>query len=62
MDYSRHGYVYILSHHYEAIDVFKCFVVEMETQLERRVKTLRGERDYEYLYDMFKAFCEEKGV
>ena len=30
-DYSRYGYVYLLSHHYEALDVFKRFVAEVET-------------------------------
>ena len=33
-DYSRYGYVCLLSHRYEALDVFKHFVVEVETQLE----------------------------
>jgi len=33
-DYSQHGYVYLLSHRYEALDMFKCFVIEVETQLE----------------------------
>jgi len=40
-DYSRYGHVYLLPHHYEALDVFKRFVVEVETKLERRVKILR---------------------
>jgi len=61
-DYSRYGYVYLLSHHYEALDVFKHFVVEVETQLERRVKTLRTDRGHEYLSNLFKGFCEEKGI
>jgi len=39
-DYSRYGYVYLLSHCYEALDMFKRFVVEVETKLEPRVKTL----------------------
>jgi len=30
-DYSRYGYVYLLSHRYEALDVFKRFVAEVET-------------------------------
>ena len=33
-DYSRYGYLYLLSHRYEALDVFKHFVVKVETQLE----------------------------
>jgi len=39
-DYSRHRYVHLLSHSYEALDVFKRFVAKVETQLERMVKTL----------------------
>jgi len=48
-DYSRYGYVYLLSRHYEVLDVFKCFVVEVETQLERRVKIFRTDQGPEYL-------------
>jgi len=54
--------VYLLSHHYETLDVFKRFVAEVETQLERRVKILRTDRGHEYLSDMFKEFCEGKGI
>jgi len=61
-DYLRYGYVYLLSHHYEALDVFKCFVAEVETQLERRIKILRTDRGREYLLDMFKEFYEEKEI
>jgi len=61
-DNSRYGYVYLLSHRYEALDVFKRFVAELETQLERRVKILQTDRGHEYLLVMFKEFCEEKGI
>jgi len=54
--------VYLLSHRYEALDVFKHFVVEVEIPLERRVKTLRTNRGREYLSNLFKEFCEEKGI
>jgi len=40
-DYSRYGYVYLLSHRYKALDVFKRYVVVVEIQLEQRVKILR---------------------
>ena len=30
-DYSRYGYVYLLSHRYEALDLFKCFVAAIKT-------------------------------
>ena len=61
-DYSRYGYVYLLSHRYEALDVFKRFIAEVETQLDRRVKTLRTDRGREYLSHVFKKYCEEKGM
>jgi len=32
-DYSRYRYVYLLSRHYEAIEVLKRFVAKVETQL-----------------------------
>jgi len=54
--------VYLLSHRRETLDVFKCFVAEVETKLERRVKTLRTYRSREYLSDMFKGYCDEKGI
>jgi len=43
-NYSRYGYVYLLSHRYETLDAFKRFVVEVETQLELRVKTVQTDR------------------
>jgi len=55
-EYSQHGYVNVLSHRYEALDVFKRFVVEVKTQLERRVQILQTDRDREYLSNMFKEF------
>jgi len=54
--------VYLLSHHYEALDVLKRFVVEVQTQLDRRVKTLRTNYGHEYLSHIFKEFCEEKDI
>ena len=42
--------------------MFKRFIAEVETKLDRRVKTLRTDRGREYLSDMFKGFCEEKGI
>jgi len=61
-DYSRYEYVYLLCYHYKTLDVFKRFVIEVETQLQRRVKILRIDRGREYLSDIFKEFCQEKGI
>ena len=53
--------MYLLSHRYEAFVKFKRFVTEVETRLERKVKTRRTDRGREYLSYMFKEFCVEKG-
>jgi len=50
-DYSRYGYVHVLSHRYQALNLFKCFVAEVKTQVDRGC---------EYLLDMFKEFCKRK--
>ena len=60
-DYSRYGYVYLLSHCHEALDCFKCFVAEVENKHEKGLKTLRTDCGRKYLSNQFKEFCEEKG-
>jgi len=59
-DFQRYGYVYLLSHRHKTLDVFKCFVAEVKTILERRVKTFRTHCGREYLSDVLKGYCEEK--
>ena len=61
-DYSRYGYVYLLSHCHESLDCFKCFVAEVENKHEKGLKTFRTDRRPEYLSNKFKEFCEEKGI
>ncbi|KAK2976358.1 hypothetical protein RJ640_014189 [Escallonia rubra] len=61
-DYTRYGYVYLISHCYEALEYFKRFVAEVENQKEKSLKTLRNDQGREYLLDHFKKFCEEKGI
>ena len=61
-DYLRYGYMYLSSQRYEALDVFKRFLAEAETQLDQRVKTLQTDCAREYLSQMFKHFCKQKGI
>ncbi len=61
-DYSRFGYVYLISHRYEVLDCFKRFLAEVENQQERTLKTLRTDRGREYLSEQFRMLCEEKGI
>ncbi|KAK2989564.1 hypothetical protein RJ640_018326 [Escallonia rubra] len=43
-DYTRYGYVYLISHRYnKALDCFKRFVAEVENQKEKILKTLRSD-------------------
>jgi len=61
-DYSQYRYVHLLCHCYEVLDVFKCFIAEVKTQLKRRVKILWNDRGCEYVSYMFKKFCEGKWI
>ena len=61
-DYTRYGYVLLITHHYEALDFFKRFVAKVENQHEKSLKTLRTYRGREYLSEKFKDLCEEKGI
>jgi len=61
-DYSRYGYVYLVCHRYKALDVFKCFVAEVQAQLEWKVKTLCTDRGCECFSDTFNEFYEDKGI
>jgi len=61
-DYTRYGYVYLLSHRYEVLDCFKRFLAEVENQTEKTLKSFRTDRGREYLSDQFRELCEEKGI
>ena len=47
-DFSRYGYVYLISHKSEALDRFKIFKTEVEKQLEKVLKIVRSDRGGEY--------------
>ena len=61
-DFSRFGHVYLISHKSEALDCFIRYMNEVENQTERKVKTLRTDRGGEYLSDMFKTICNDRGI
>ena len=54
--------MYLLSHRHEAFDMFKRFIIKVETQLQQRVKILRVDQGRKYLSDVFKEFNEGKGI
>ena len=61
-DYSRYGYVYLMTRKSEAFDKFKEFRAEAEKQLDKSIKTLRSDRGGEYLSDEFLGYLIENGI
>ena len=55
-------YVYLLQTKYEALDYFKIYKVEVENQLERKIKRLRSDHGGEYFPKTFDEFYEEHGI
>ena len=58
-DATRFYYVYLLYTKDEALDYFKIYKVEVENQLERKIKRLRSDRGSEYFSNIFDEFYEE---
>ena len=61
-DFTRFGYVYLISHKSEALDCFTQFTRLVENQLSTKIKALRFDHGREYLFEQFKGFCDEKGI
>ena len=47
-DFSRYGYVYLISHKSKALERFKIFKTEVEKQLGKVIKIVRSDRGGEY--------------
>ncbi|KAJ9552489.1 hypothetical protein OSB04_016534 [Centaurea solstitialis] len=61
-DFSRYGYVYLIKHKSETIEVFRTFQNEVENQLNRKIKTLRSDRGGEYLSHEFRDHLRSCGI
>ena len=71
-DFSRYGYLYLIHEKSQSLEVFKSFKVEVENQLNKRIKNVRSDRGGEYYgkYDgsgeqrpgPFAKFLEECGI
>ena len=61
-DFTRYGYVYLISHKFQALNCFIKFMNLVENQLDKKIKALRINRGREYLSDQFKRLCDEKGI
>ena len=60
--FTRYGHVYLISHKFEALECFKRYSRLVENQLNVNIKSLRTDRGREYLCDLFKNYCDVKGI
>ena len=47
-DLSRYGYVYLMHEKSQAIDIFEMFIIEVERQLDKKIKIVRSDQGGEY--------------
>ena len=60
-DCTRYCYVYLLNSKDEAIDAFKQYKIEVENQLNKKIKMIRSDRGREYEFP-FQEICLENGI
>ena len=58
-DCSRFCYIYLIKTKDEVFEKFKFYKVEVENQLDKRIKILRSDRGGEYTSYSLNSFCEE---
>nr|GEV31581.1 hypothetical protein [Tanacetum cinerariifolium] len=61
-DFSRYGYVYMLRHKHEVFETFKVFQKEVENQLCKTIKSLRSDREGEYMSQNFLDHLKDHGI
>nr|GEX29344.1 hypothetical protein [Tanacetum cinerariifolium] len=61
-DFSRYGYVYLLKHKHEVFETFKVFQKEVENQLGKTIKSLRSNREGEYMSQEFLDHVKDHGI
>ena len=47
-DFSRYCYIYLLHEKYQAVDALEVYIIEVERQLDKKVKIIRSYRGGEY--------------
>ena len=60
--YSRYTKVYLLRSKSEADEMFLKYKVEVENQLDWKIKRLRTDRDGKYETNSMIAFCVKNGI
>ena len=57
--FSRYGYLYLIHEKSQSLEVFKSFKVEVENQLNKRIKNVRSDRGGEY-YGKYDGSGEQR--
>lgn len=58
-DYSRYGYLYLIHEKSQSLEVFKSFKLEVENQLNKKIKCVRSDRGGEY-YGRYDGSGEQR--
>jgi IS30 family transposase len=61
-DATKYCYVFLLKTKDEVLECFKTYKVEVEKQLEKKIKHIRSDRGGEYFSNKFDLFCSENGI
>jgi len=61
-DFSRYGYVYLMKHKSETLEMFKEFQNEVENQRGKKIKALRSNRGCKYLSHEFSNHLKSYGI
>jgi transposase InsO family protein len=61
-DATKYCYVFLLKTKDEVLECFKTYKVEVEKQLEKKIKRIRSDRGGEYFSNKFDLFCSENGI
>ncbi|KAL0400223.1 UNVERIFIED_CONTAM: Transposon Ty1-BL Gag-Pol polyprotein [Sesamum radiatum] len=61
-DHSRYGYVYLMRYKFEAFERSKEYRLEIENQIDHKIKALRSDRGGEYLSGEFIDHLKENGI
>ena len=54
--------MFLLKHKDQTFDAFKLYKLEVENQLNKKIKVLRSDRGGEYFSNEFNTFCEENCI
>ena len=59
-DFSRYTKVYLIRNKDKAFDMFLSYKIEVENQLNKKIKKVRSDRGEEYI--LFNELCEKEGI